>query len=185
MVFGTWDLNFGAWKILRYHFQDMVFKTWDLNFGAWIFTLAVSKTETWKLLGPDFQNVGSQFWDLDFTQGLHTGPSEKGEWRKKKGRHGRIVSDHHGHPLVIIYTTYKETTSVRSCDVTFRGKTGLSVRWRSAVESACPSDDVPRQNQPWNSRSCPSGLRTSTDRWQAVFFFFFFFFALFRRAAQG
>jgi hypothetical protein len=25
------------------------------------------------------------------------------EWRKKKkGRHGRIVSDHHGHPLVSI-----------------------------------------------------------------------------------
>jgi hypothetical protein len=46
MIFGTWDLNFGAWEILRYGFQDMVFKTWDLNFGAWIFTLAVSKTET-------------------------------------------------------------------------------------------------------------------------------------------
>jgi hypothetical protein len=26
---------------------------------------------------------------------------------KKKGKHGRIVSDRHGHPLV--YTTYKET----------------------------------------------------------------------------
>ncbi len=59
MVFGTWDLNFGAWEILGYDFQDMVFKTWDLNFGAWIFTLAVSKTETWKLLGRDFQDVGS------------------------------------------------------------------------------------------------------------------------------
>jgi hypothetical protein len=46
MVFETWDLNFGAWEILGYGFQDMVFKTWDLNFGAWIFTLAVSKTET-------------------------------------------------------------------------------------------------------------------------------------------
>jgi hypothetical protein len=46
MVFGTWDLNFGAWEILGYGFQNMVFRTWDLNFGAWIFTLAVSKTET-------------------------------------------------------------------------------------------------------------------------------------------
>ncbi len=73
MVFGTWDLNFGAWEILGYGFQDMVFKTWDLNFGAWIFTLAVSKIETWKLLGRDFQDVRSQFWDLDFTQGLHSG----------------------------------------------------------------------------------------------------------------
>jgi len=35
MVFKTWDLNFGAWEILRYGFQDMVFRTWDLNFGAW------------------------------------------------------------------------------------------------------------------------------------------------------
>jgi hypothetical protein len=32
MVFGTWDLNFGAWEILGYGFQDMVFKTWDLDF---------------------------------------------------------------------------------------------------------------------------------------------------------
>ncbi len=46
MVFRTWDLNFGAWEILGYGFQDMVFKIWDLNFGAWIFTLAVSKSET-------------------------------------------------------------------------------------------------------------------------------------------
>jgi hypothetical protein len=46
MVFRTWDLNFAAWEILGYGFQDMVFRTWDLNFGAWIFTLAVSKTET-------------------------------------------------------------------------------------------------------------------------------------------
>jgi hypothetical protein len=36
MVFGAWDLNFGAWEILGYGFQDMVFKTWDLNFGTWI-----------------------------------------------------------------------------------------------------------------------------------------------------
>jgi len=35
MVFKTWDLNFGAWKILGYGFQDIVFRTWDLNFGAW------------------------------------------------------------------------------------------------------------------------------------------------------
>ncbi len=46
MVFKIWDLNFGAWEIFSYGFQDMVFKTWDLNFGAWIFTLAISKTET-------------------------------------------------------------------------------------------------------------------------------------------
>jgi hypothetical protein len=46
MGFETWNLNFGAWEILGYGFQDMVFKTWDLNFGAWIFTPAVSKTET-------------------------------------------------------------------------------------------------------------------------------------------
>ncbi len=56
MIFETWDLNFGAWEILGYGFQDMIFKT-----------------ETWKLLGRDFQDVGSQFWDLDFTQGLHSG----------------------------------------------------------------------------------------------------------------
>jgi hypothetical protein len=36
MVFGTWDLNFGACKILRYGFQDMIFKTWDPNFETWI-----------------------------------------------------------------------------------------------------------------------------------------------------
>jgi hypothetical protein len=36
MVFGTWDLNFGACEILGYDFQDMVFKTWDPNFGTWI-----------------------------------------------------------------------------------------------------------------------------------------------------
>jgi hypothetical protein len=34
MIFKTWDLNFGAWEILGYGFQDMVFKTWDLNFGV-------------------------------------------------------------------------------------------------------------------------------------------------------
>ncbi len=28
------------------NFQDMVFGTWDLNFGAWEITLEVSKTET-------------------------------------------------------------------------------------------------------------------------------------------
>jgi hypothetical protein len=33
MVFRTWDLNFEAWEILGYGFQDMVFGTWDLNFG--------------------------------------------------------------------------------------------------------------------------------------------------------
>jgi hypothetical protein len=27
MVFGTRDLNFGAWEILGYDFHDMVFKT--------------------------------------------------------------------------------------------------------------------------------------------------------------
>jgi len=27
MVFKTWDLNFGAWEILGYGFQDMVFRT--------------------------------------------------------------------------------------------------------------------------------------------------------------
>jgi len=42
----TWDLNFGAWEILGYGFQDMIFRTWDLNFGAWIFTFAVPKTKT-------------------------------------------------------------------------------------------------------------------------------------------
>jgi hypothetical protein len=36
IVFGTWDLNFGAWEVLGYGFQDMVFKTWDLNFETWI-----------------------------------------------------------------------------------------------------------------------------------------------------
>jgi hypothetical protein len=36
MVFGTWDLNFGACEILGYGFQDMIFKTWDPNFGTWI-----------------------------------------------------------------------------------------------------------------------------------------------------
>ncbi len=70
---------------------------------------------------------------------------------------------------------------VRPFDVTFHGRIGLSVRWRSAAETACSSDDVPRQNRPWNSRSCPSGFRTSTDKgtWFFLFFcFFFFFFAL-------
>jgi hypothetical protein len=33
MVFGTWDLNFGAWEILGYGFQDMVFKTWFSRLG--------------------------------------------------------------------------------------------------------------------------------------------------------
>jgi hypothetical protein len=54
----------------------MVFGTWDLNFGAWIFTLTVSKTETWKL--------------FFFLSALNC------------RKHGRIVSDRHGHPLVII-----------------------------------------------------------------------------------
>ncbi len=39
MVFGTWDLNFGALEILGYGFQDMVFRTWDLNFGTWLWDL--------------------------------------------------------------------------------------------------------------------------------------------------
>jgi hypothetical protein len=72
---------------------------------------------------------------------------------------------------------------VRSCvrpsDVTFRGRTDLSVWWRSAAESTCPFDDVPRQNRPWNSRSCPSGFRTSTDRGTRFFLFFFVFFFFF------
>jgi hypothetical protein len=44
MVFRTWDLNFGAWEILGYGFQDMVFRTWDLNFGArtWFSGLGIS-----------------------------------------------------------------------------------------------------------------------------------------------
>ncbi len=90
----------------------------------------------------------------------------------------------------------------------------MSVRWRSAAEPVCPSDDVPRQNWPvrpttfhgrtgleirgpvrwvsgprptdgqgfffsaslsrsWNSRSCPLGFRTSTDKRTRFFFFFF------------
>jgi aromatic ring-opening dioxygenase catalytic subunit (LigB family) len=49
MVFRTWDLNFGAWEILVYGFQDMVFGTWDLNFGAW------------EILVYGFQDLGSQF----------------------------------------------------------------------------------------------------------------------------
>jgi len=52
MVFRTWDLNFEAWEILGYGFQDMVFKTWDLNFGAW------------EILGYSFQDLGSQLWGL-------------------------------------------------------------------------------------------------------------------------
>jgi len=60
MVFRTWDLNFGAWEILGYGFQDMVFRTWDLNFGAWIFTLTVSKIKTCgiSILGPGFHIGG-------------------------------------------------------------------------------------------------------------------------------
>jgi hypothetical protein len=46
MVFKIWNLNFVAWEILGYDFQDMVFRTSDLNFEAWIFTLVVSKIET-------------------------------------------------------------------------------------------------------------------------------------------
>jgi hypothetical protein len=60
MVFGTWDLNFGAWENLGYGFQDMVFGTWDLNFGAW------------EISGHGFRDLGSQLWGLDF----HTGASE-------------------------------------------------------------------------------------------------------------
>jgi hypothetical protein len=41
MVFVTWDLNFEAWEILGYGFQDMVFGTWDPNFGAWSFRVAI------------------------------------------------------------------------------------------------------------------------------------------------
>jgi hypothetical protein len=52
MVSRTWDLNFGAWEILGYGFQDMVFRTWDLNFGAW------------EILEYGFQNLGSQLWGL-------------------------------------------------------------------------------------------------------------------------
>jgi hypothetical protein len=62
-------------------------------------------------------------------------------------------------------------------DVTFCGRTGLSVRWCSATKSAYLCDDVPRQNRPWKSRSCLWGFRTSTDR-ETRFFFFFFFLAL-------
>jgi hypothetical protein len=66
MVFGTWDLNFGAWEILGYGFQDMVFGTWDLNFGAW------------GILGYGFQDMVFETWDLNFgawifTQGLQSG----------------------------------------------------------------------------------------------------------------
>jgi hypothetical protein len=52
MVFKTWDLNFGAWEILGYGFQNMVFRTWDLNFGAW------------EITGYGFQDLGSQLWGL-------------------------------------------------------------------------------------------------------------------------
>jgi hypothetical protein len=68
MVFGTWDLNFGAWEILGYGFQDMVFGTWDLNFGAW------------EILGYGFRDLGSQLWGLDF----HT---EASEWPSAMGTH--------------------------------------------------------------------------------------------------
>jgi hypothetical protein len=33
MVFRTRDLNFGAWEILGYGFQDMIFKTWFSRLG--------------------------------------------------------------------------------------------------------------------------------------------------------
>jgi hypothetical protein len=33
MVFRTWDLNFGAWEILGYGFQDMIFRTWFSGLG--------------------------------------------------------------------------------------------------------------------------------------------------------
>ncbi len=56
--------------------------------------------------------------------------------------------------------------------MTFRGRTGVSVQWHFAAEPACPSNDVPQQNRPWNSRSCSSGFRTSTDRRTGFFFFF-------------
>jgi hypothetical protein len=32
MVFGTWDLNFGAWEILVYGFQDLGSQFWGLDF---------------------------------------------------------------------------------------------------------------------------------------------------------
>jgi hypothetical protein len=78
MVFGTWDLNFGAWEIFKYGFQDMVFGTWDLNFGAW------------EILGYDFQNMVFGTWDLNF-----------GAWIFTQGLQG------HGHPLVCIMRTFE------------------------------------------------------------------------------
>jgi len=42
MVFKTWDLNFGAWEILGYGFQDMVFRTWDLKLSCGVYLSVVT-----------------------------------------------------------------------------------------------------------------------------------------------
>ncbi len=76
MVFGTWDLNFGAWEILGYGFQDMVFGTWNLNFGAW------------EILGYGFQDMIFGTWDLNFGAWIFT--------------QGFRVAFGHGHPLVLM-----------------------------------------------------------------------------------
>ncbi len=68
MVFRTWDLNFGAWEILGYGFQDMVFETWDLNFGAW------------EILGYGFQDMVFETWDLNFGAWIFTPGLQSGHW---------------------------------------------------------------------------------------------------------
>jgi len=43
MVFKTWDLNFGAWEILGYGFQDLGSQLWGLgNFRIWFSGLGIS-----------------------------------------------------------------------------------------------------------------------------------------------
>jgi hypothetical protein len=53
MVFGTWDLNFGALEILGYGFRDLGSQLWGLgNFRIWFSGLGIST------LGPGFSHKG-------------------------------------------------------------------------------------------------------------------------------
>jgi hypothetical protein len=80
MVFGTWDLNFGAWEILGYGFQDMVFEIWDLNFGAW------------EILGYDFQDMVFETSNLNFGAWIFTPGLQSGLWpRAPTSKHDLLL----------------------------------------------------------------------------------------------
>ncbi len=78
MVFRTWDLNFGAWEILGYGFQDVGSQFWDLDF-----TQGASHDP-----GPGIF-LARDFQDMDGEPGDFT------------------VSEGHGHPLVRVNSQVK------------------------------------------------------------------------------